>query len=106
MSPILKERIDHALNWACDNRHDSNISDEEYYGMLMLKLTHASGFGKPTDFPSNITEKTYKEIAEAYTINKNKLQAVKLLKDATGWGLREAKDYCDNQLFPYLDLSK
>lgn len=28
-------------------------------------------------------------------LTSNKIQAIKLVRDATGWGLKESKDFCD-----------
>ncbi|MEO7044310.1 MAG: hypothetical protein ABI091_03325 [Ferruginibacter sp.] len=45
--------------------------------------------------PEHITDEEIKKIVSNLISNGEKLKAVKLIKEKFGWGLLEAKNYCD-----------
>lgn len=76
-----------------ENRYNTEISDSEFIGMIDLYIRQKRTRLK-MPFPTSVNADDVNYILDCFK-NKNFLQAVKKLKEATGWGLKESKDWID-----------
>jgi ribosomal protein L7/L12 len=49
-----------------------------------------------SDLTTNLPVSRYEEIQKEWKTDGRKIQAIKLLRETTGWGLREAKEACED----------
>lgn len=97
----LKEKVkkrDEFLKWVSDNRNNPDVSDEDYLDLIDFHLSYY----RPDIHASNVpgVSQTQMDEIKQHWKEKNKLAAVKAFKEYSGFGLKDAKDWCEENLGP------
>jgi hypothetical protein len=82
------------MDWIYENRFNKDVSDEEFSTIIELNCLRFKGETKTITgfiFSSEQMDKIRLFVAAG-----EKLQAVKFIKEQSGMGLKESKEYFDN----------